>query len=66
MTAFAYNNSVHASTQKTPNELLSNYIATLDSGSENKPLKKNTSRSETSEMIATNKKKLDEFVKKRC
>ena len=40
MTAFAYNNSVHASTQKASNELLSSYIATLDSEPENKPLKK--------------------------
>ena len=42
MTAFAYNNSVHASTQKTSNELLSNYIATFGSESENRLLRKKT------------------------
>ena len=39
MAAFAYNNSVHASTQKAPNELLSGYIATLGSGPEDRPLR---------------------------
>ncbi len=42
MTAFAYNNSVHVSIEKTSHELLKKYIASFAETSENKALKKET------------------------
>ena len=43
MTAFAYNNNVHANTNKTSHELLKNYIANIINEFEKKLLKKETS-----------------------
>ncbi len=42
MTTFAYNNSVHASIEKTSHELLKKYIASFTKTSENKVLKRKT------------------------
>ncbi len=42
MTAFAYNNSVHASIKKTSHKLLKKYTASFAETSENKVLKKET------------------------
>ncbi len=40
MTAFAYNNSVHASTGKTSHELLKKYTASFAEAPENRALKR--------------------------
>ncbi len=42
MIMFAYNNSVHASIEKTSHELLKKYIASFAEISENKVLKRKT------------------------
>ena len=42
MTMFAYNNSIHASIEKTSHELLKKYIASFAETSENKALKRKT------------------------
>jgi len=42
MTAFAYNNSIHANIKKTSHELLKKYIASFAKTSENKVLKRET------------------------
>jgi len=42
MTTFAYNNSVHASIEKTSHELLKKYTASFAETSENRALKKET------------------------
>lgn len=39
MTAFAYNNSIHASTNRTPQDLLIRYTADLDNNPEDRTLK---------------------------
>ncbi len=42
MTAFAYNNNIHASIKKTSHELLKKYTASFAKTSENKALKRKT------------------------
>jgi len=42
MKMFAYNNSIHASIEKTSHELLKRYIASFAKTSENRALKRKT------------------------
>jgi len=42
MMMFAYNNSIHASIEKTSHEFLKKYIASFAKTSENKALKRET------------------------